>query len=377
MRHGRCVACIAVAWLAPLVWLAVLPWLSTSDGTVVSSPTAVLGEGRWGTSLRVLDTFGDTPLRPGDEIQSVDDREIVELVTGRSQASVEPGDVVAYRVRRPAETLDRIQLVEVRLTRYPVSSALADNPHHVVLVVGLLAAGSVLLLGGAARTPALATLSAGAAAGIGLRGHPMGVTAVEATGAAALTTHAVGQVALTLAAGALIVALVSFPRPPRLLVTGRGRVTALLALPFAGYAAWLLTYALQQSEPARLQAELDMVLPATVVVLAVVVTTAATGRVRARSAQDQLALRLLGLATLAAAMVTLLLDTAPTLLRGDPLVRWELLTLLLVPLVPKHTPLKRCCTEDDVAESMLSLIIHNRFVTGEIIIIDGGFSSTT
>ena len=43
----------------------------------------------------------------------------------------------------------------------------------------------------------------------------------------------------------------------------------------------------------------------------------------------------------------------------------------------KYTPLKRCCTDDDVADSMLSLILHNRFVTGEIIIVDGGFSSTT
>ena len=43
----------------------------------------------------------------------------------------------------------------------------------------------------------------------------------------------------------------------------------------------------------------------------------------------------------------------------------------------KYTPLNRCCTEDDVADSMLSLILHNRFVTGEIIIVDGGFASTT
>ena len=43
----------------------------------------------------------------------------------------------------------------------------------------------------------------------------------------------------------------------------------------------------------------------------------------------------------------------------------------------KYTPLQRCCTEDDVADSMLSLILHNRFVTGEIIIVDGGFASTT
>ncbi len=43
----------------------------------------------------------------------------------------------------------------------------------------------------------------------------------------------------------------------------------------------------------------------------------------------------------------------------------------------RYTPLKRCCTTEDVAESMLSLILSNHFVTGEIIIVDGGFSSTT
>ncbi|MGH7770735.1 MAG: SDR family NAD(P)-dependent oxidoreductase [Candidatus Binatia bacterium] len=43
----------------------------------------------------------------------------------------------------------------------------------------------------------------------------------------------------------------------------------------------------------------------------------------------------------------------------------------------RYTPLKRCCTADDVAETMLSLINSHRFVTGEIVIIDGGFSSTT
>jgi 3-oxoacyl-[acyl-carrier protein] reductase len=43
----------------------------------------------------------------------------------------------------------------------------------------------------------------------------------------------------------------------------------------------------------------------------------------------------------------------------------------------KYTPLKRCCTAEDVAETMMSLILGNRFVTGEIVVIDGGFSSTT
>lgn len=43
----------------------------------------------------------------------------------------------------------------------------------------------------------------------------------------------------------------------------------------------------------------------------------------------------------------------------------------------KATPLKRCVTADDVAQTMMSLIQSNRFVTGEIIVIDGGFTSST
>lgn len=43
----------------------------------------------------------------------------------------------------------------------------------------------------------------------------------------------------------------------------------------------------------------------------------------------------------------------------------------------KATPLKRCVTADDVAEVMLSLIDGMQFVTGEVIVIDGGFTSST
>ena len=43
----------------------------------------------------------------------------------------------------------------------------------------------------------------------------------------------------------------------------------------------------------------------------------------------------------------------------------------------KATPLKRCVTADDVAETMLNLLTANRFVTGEIVVIDGGFSAST
>jgi 3-oxoacyl-[acyl-carrier protein] reductase len=43
----------------------------------------------------------------------------------------------------------------------------------------------------------------------------------------------------------------------------------------------------------------------------------------------------------------------------------------------KATPLKRVVAADDVAETMLSLIESNRFVTGEVIVVDGGYASST
>jgi len=43
----------------------------------------------------------------------------------------------------------------------------------------------------------------------------------------------------------------------------------------------------------------------------------------------------------------------------------------------RATPLKRVVTADDVAETMLNLIESNRFVTGEVMVIDGGYTSST
>jgi 3-oxoacyl-[acyl-carrier protein] reductase len=43
----------------------------------------------------------------------------------------------------------------------------------------------------------------------------------------------------------------------------------------------------------------------------------------------------------------------------------------------KYTPLKRNVTLEDVAESVRALVVHHPFVTGEILVIDGGFTATT
>jgi 3-oxoacyl-[acyl-carrier protein] reductase len=41
------------------------------------------------------------------------------------------------------------------------------------------------------------------------------------------------------------------------------------------------------------------------------------------------------------------------------------------------TPLKRCVTPDEVAITIVNLIISNPMVNGEVVVIDGGFSATT
>jgi 3-oxoacyl-[acyl-carrier protein] reductase len=43
----------------------------------------------------------------------------------------------------------------------------------------------------------------------------------------------------------------------------------------------------------------------------------------------------------------------------------------------KNTPLRRCVTADEVAEVIVNLIVSNRMVNGEVVVIDGGFAATT
>jgi 3-oxoacyl-[acyl-carrier protein] reductase len=43
----------------------------------------------------------------------------------------------------------------------------------------------------------------------------------------------------------------------------------------------------------------------------------------------------------------------------------------------RMTPLGRCVTAADVADTIVSLVTSNPFVTGEVIVIDGGYSATT
>lgn len=43
----------------------------------------------------------------------------------------------------------------------------------------------------------------------------------------------------------------------------------------------------------------------------------------------------------------------------------------------RATPLRRCVTSRDVAATIVSLLLDNPFVTGEVVVVDGGYSATT
>jgi 3-oxoacyl-[acyl-carrier protein] reductase len=43
----------------------------------------------------------------------------------------------------------------------------------------------------------------------------------------------------------------------------------------------------------------------------------------------------------------------------------------------RMTPLRRCVTAEDVAATIVSLVASNPFVTGEVVVVDGGYSATT
>jgi 3-oxoacyl-[acyl-carrier protein] reductase len=42
-----------------------------------------------------------------------------------------------------------------------------------------------------------------------------------------------------------------------------------------------------------------------------------------------------------------------------------------------HTPMRRVATPEDVAEAVVSLVESNHLVTGEVVVVDGGYSAST
>ncbi|MCP3422517.1 sensor histidine kinase [Nocardioides pinisoli] len=319
---------LAVAWAVPVCWTVLALLAGPSDGTSLSSRLLPSAGARWDDTVRVATTYGDTPLRPGDEVQAVDGRPPADWFGDGDGGGVrrEVGDVVRYEVRRSGAGLDLIQQVDVTLHRYPLAAAVESAPHVVLLPGLLLVLGSLVFWARPAAASARAFLAAVALLPAAITSTPLGLGVIDLAGARGVWPQVVGE---AMAALGLVALLLSVALLTRLGAGGRWVMLVLLAAPLLGYAVWLAVR-LGGADPAleRLSLAATVWAPAlwaAVPALLVVATLAYTG---ARHRTDVLATRLALLGVGAGVAAWLVLGPVPALLTGEPLVREDLLVLL-------------------------------------------------
>ncbi|HSF98421.1 MAG TPA: hypothetical protein VLA55_06990, partial [Ornithinibacter sp.] len=321
---------LAVAWAVPVCWTVLALLAGPSDGTSLSSRLVPSADAGWGDTVRVATTYGETPLRPGDEVQAVDGRTPTQWVADNNGdvdgVRREVGDVVRYEVRRTGAGLDLIQQVDVTLHRYPFAAAARSAPHVVLLPVLLLALGSLVFWARPTAAPARAFLVATALLPAATTSTPLGLGVIDLAGARGAWPQLVGE---AMAAVGLVALLLSVA----LLTRGAGRdrwvTVALLAVPLLGYAVWLaVRLGSAGSALERLSLWATVFAPALWAAVPALLVVATLAYLRARDRTDVLATRLALLGVGAGVAAWLVLGPAPALLAGAPLLRQDLLVLL-------------------------------------------------
>ena len=302
---------VLAAWALPVVWLAAALSAGPSDGSVVWSSPLTTGD-RWGDRLVVRETYGDTPLRVGDEITAIGGQTVADLLSGERAVEREVGSRVEYQVRRGGGALTLDQEISVPLVRYPVVDAVWENAPIVASALLALVAGGVAfwvrpraaasraLLGATSLTPAALTAS------------PWGLGAIDVAGSRGLWPHVVGEAAGAAGLGLALLAAVTLRAPQGWLRSRWWLVPATVLVPFAGYAAWAGVTALRTDPGAeRTQSLLSILLPSLLVALPAVVLVLGVTVGRAGSREVRVAARL-ALLTLVSGVVTRVL-LAPVL----------------------------------------------------------------
>jgi signal transduction histidine kinase len=322
---------IAAAWALPVAWVLVALSAGPSDGSVVwSSP--LTSDERWGARLVVLETYGDTALEVGDEVETIGGVTVTDLLAGGRTADLAVGDQVSYGVRRAGEGLARDQEVTVTLVHYAAPEALRENVPVVVVALLTVLAGSVAFWLQPLAIATRAFLGASALLPTALTSAPWGLGAVDVAGARGLWPHAVGEIACTLGVGLALLAACTL-RAPRGWLRARPWVAPVAILaPFAGYAVWVgVTLARTDAGPEQTQALLSILAPSLVVAVPLAAAALALTISRARSREVRLAARLALLALVAGVAVRLLLVELPDRFGDGPILPWDVLLLLVAP----------------------------------------------
>ncbi|HET9944014.1 MAG TPA: hypothetical protein VFR56_00060, partial [Actinomycetes bacterium] len=322
---------IAAAWALPVAWVVVALSAGPSDGSVVwRSP--LTSDDRWGVRLVVLETFGDTALQVGDEIETIGGVTVTDLLAGEPAADLAVGDQVSYGVRRAGEGLARDQEVTVTLVHYAAPAALRENVPVVVVALLTVLAGSVAFWLQPLAIATRAFLGASSLLPTALTSAPWGLGAVDVAGARGFWPHAVGEIACTLGVGLALLAACTL-RAPRGWLRARPWVAPVAILaPFVGYAVWVgVTLARTDAGPAQTQALLSILAPSLVVAVPLAAAALALTISRARSREVRLAARLALLALVSGVAARLLLVELPDRLGDGPILPWDVLLLLVAP----------------------------------------------
>ena len=331
MSRARKLLLIAVAWACPCAWFAAALLSGPVDGATLTTTTLGLERDGWTEPVRVVRTYGDTPLRTDDLVTAIDGRTPSQWLT-EGAPEREVGDVVGYRVQRPGQALDVDLDIDVVLVRYPVVAAVRDNPAAGVLAVALLVSGSLVLWRRPHALPARAFLVGTSLLPCVLTASPWGVGPVDLAGGRGVWPHAGGEALAAAGLGCLLLAVLT--------VTSTGPLRRPLAVavsaatPVAGYLAWL-ALALPGTDDgvARAHVVATVLTPALLACLPAALLGAWVAHRRTDDREERLATRLVLLGIGTAVTAWAMLEVLPRAVSRDPAVPGSVLGLLLVPVL--------------------------------------------
>jgi signal transduction histidine kinase len=323
---------ILAAWALPVVWVVAMLGTRPSDGSVVwTSPLE--GGDRWGSTVVVTATYGETSLLPGDRIREIDGVPVEQLLAEGAAQDAAVGTEVSYDLERVEDGTLRRYVRVVTLSRFPVGRGVVEDLPIVIATLLLLAAGSAAFWLRPLAPASQAFLACASLVPIGLVSSVWGLGAVDLAGGRGYWPHVASEVLCVVGFGFAVLAAATLRAPRAWLARHMWAVGAAVLAPFAGYAVWATVSAVREDGPALEQALLSVAAPSLLVAVPTVFAVLLVTYLRARTREVRLAARLALLVLAAGVTVHLLLGDLPDRLVGGPVLPFDVLLLLLAPPV--------------------------------------------
>jgi two-component system, NarL family, sensor kinase len=312
---------VAVVIMASLGWVLLARGMFPADGAV-TFPSAHYWSER-GVVINKLQS-GVSGLRVGDCVVAVDGRPLEDLVRDGPVRNHKAGDVVRYDVRRGDAPLDRscsgsLVSIEVALTAYPFGSVLRQRVGMLLLASFMLALGAFLVAVRPRSGAPGALLATGCFYLLGRTAWPFGIQVVDLANGPRLWPFVIGEIAIALFWGALLLMAASLPRqslPPRKLVAGCFVVPLALHLPYSVLAMR------QTSELGKLARLVTVSFGAAHVIPILMVLALVVGYRSVGQPEKRAAVRWVVIPFTLLTLAYLGLGKLPTALTGRPLIPW-------------------------------------------------------